>query len=164
MQPPESSSDAAAGDPTGPTEPSQAQTAPPPSSMLDELGRLGRAFKQLFGAQLTLLSAELGLARSAISWMLLAALAATVAGVGLGLTLLGLIGVVLAKWFGTWIGALAVLALLQLLFLLAAVMLFRRCMHWLSLPITRSEWGTTMRDIQRKSNYEQAVSKREDDA
>ncbi|RDD81046.1 ABC transporter ATP-binding protein [Dyella tabacisoli] len=130
--------------------------------MLDEFGRLGHGFKQLFGAQLKLLSAELGLAHSAISWMLLAALAATVAGVGLGLTLLGLIGVVLAQWFGTWVGALVVLALLQLVFLLAAVMLFRRCMHWLSLPVTRSEWGATMRDIQRKSKLK-AEAKREDE-
>nr|WP_266160620.1 ABC transporter ATP-binding protein [Dyella silvatica] len=131
--------------------------------MLDEFGRLGQAFKQLFGAQLSLLRAELGLARRAISWMLVAALAATVAGVGLGLTLLGLIGVLLAKWFGSWVGALAVLALLQLLFLLVAVMLFRRCMHWLSLPVTRSEWGSTMRDIQRKSSYKAAETSREGD-
>ncbi|MDE2317342.1 MAG: ABC transporter ATP-binding protein, partial [Xanthomonadaceae bacterium] len=51
--------------------------------MLDELNRLVHAVRRLFGAQLHLLAAELGLARSAVSWLLVAALAATVAGVAL---------------------------------------------------------------------------------
>lgn len=129
-------------------------TAPDPapsSGLLTEIGQLGGAVKRLFGAQMHLLAAELGLARSAVSWMLLAGLAATVAGVGLGLTLLGLVGVVLAKWFGSWIWALLALAVLQGLFLLGAIVLFRRCMHWMSLPATRSEWNAMMRDTLRKA-------------
>lgn len=125
-------------------------SAPPLSGLLAELTRFGRAFRRLFGAQLALLAAELGLARSAVSWMLLAALAATVAGVGLGLTLLGLVGVMLAAWWGSWFWALLGLAALQLLFLLGAIVLFRRCMHWMSLPATRSEWGAMMRETLHK--------------
>ena len=120
--------------------------APSSSGWLAEVGQLARAVRRLFGAQMQLLAAELGLARSAISWLLLSALAATVAGVALGLTLLGLIGVLLAAWFGSWIWALLALALLQVLFLLGSIALFRRCMHWMSLPATRSEWGAMMRE------------------
>ncbi|HWU75374.1 MAG TPA: ABC transporter ATP-binding protein [Rhodanobacter sp.] len=128
--------------------------APPSSGLLQELGRLGSAVKRLFGAQMELLAAELGLARSAISWMLLAGLAATVAGVGFGLTVLGLIGVLLVKWLGSWIWALLVLAVLQLLFLAGAMLLFRRCMHWMSLPATRGEWSAMMHDTVRKAEAE----------
>ena len=118
----------------------------PSSSLLDELGRLASAVRRLFGAQLHLLAAELGLARSAVSWLLVAALVATVAGVALGLTLLGLVGLLLATWFHSWIWALLVLALLQVLLLAGAITLFRRCMHWMSLPATRHEWGAMMRE------------------
>ena len=128
--------------------------APSPSGLLTEIGQLGRAVKRLFGAQLHLLAAELGLARSAVSWMLLAGLAATVAGVGLGLSVLGLLGVVLATWFGSWIWALLVLALLQMLFLFGAILLFRRCMHLMSMPVTRSEWSAMMRETLRKAETE----------
>jgi len=110
--------------------------------------------RKLFGAQLQLVAAELGLARSAVSWMLAAGLAATVAGVGLGLTLLGLLGVVLATWFHSWIWSLLVLALLQGLFLLGAILLFRRCMHWMSLPATRGEWSAMMRDTLNKAEQQ----------
>ena len=138
-------------------EPIRDTTAPnpaPPSSgpssgLLDELAQLVRAVRQLFGAQLQLLAAELGLARSAVSWMLLAGLAATVAGVGLGLSALAVIGLLLAKWFGSWLLALLGLCLLQLLFLCGAILLFRRCMHWLSLPATRGEWGAMIRNTVR---------------
>lgn len=128
-----------------------AADAAPPSGVLAELGRLGHAVKDLFGAQLELLSAEVGLARSALSWMLLAGLAATVAGVGLGLTLLALVGVLLAKWFASWVWALIALAVLQLLFVLGAILFFRRCMHWMSLPATRTEWGAMMRETKAKA-------------
>ncbi len=124
-------------------------TAPEPpapsSSLLDELTRLVHAVRRLFGAQLHLLAAELGLARSAVSWLLVAALAATVAGVALGLTLLGLVGALLASWFHSWIWALLALALMQVLLLAGAIALFRRCMHWMSLPATRHEWSAMMR-------------------
>lgn len=135
-----------------PSEPTAPDSAPLPSGLLDDFARFGRAFKQLFGAQLHLLGAELGLARSAVSWMLLAGLAATVAGVGLGLSVLALIGMLLAKWFGSWLWAMGVLCLLQVLFLIGAIALFRRCMHWMSLPATRSEWGAMMRDTLHKAD------------
>lgn len=137
------------------TTPDGAADAAPPSGVLAELGQLGHAIKELFGAQLELLSAEVGLARSALSWMLLAGLAATVAGVGLGLTLLALVGVLLAKWFASWVWALIVLAVLQLLFVLAAIVFFRRCMHWMSLPGTRSEWSAMMRDTRARARRRQ---------
>jgi uncharacterized membrane protein YqjE len=119
---------------------------------LDELGRLGRGLRLLFGAQLELLGAELDLARSAVPMLLAMALAATVFGVGLGLTLLGLVGVLLAQWFASWGWALAALALLQVLLLAAAVWMFRRCLHWLSLPATRREWRAMMRDTLRRAD------------
>ena len=135
----------------GPSEPS---SGPPPSGVLDELGQAVRAVRQLFGAQLRLLAAELGLARSAVSWMLAAGLVATVAGVGFGLTLLGLMGLLLAKWLHSWILAFAVLALLEALILFGAIMLFRRFMHWLSLPATRHEWRAIMQDTLQKAEQD----------
>lgn len=131
--------------------------APSSSGLLSEIGQLGRAVKHLFGAQLHLLAAELGLARSAVSWMLLAGLAATVAGVGLGLTALGLLGVILAAWLGSWLWALLALALLQVLFLLGSIFVFRRCMHWMSLPATRHEWGAMMQDTLHKAKSDIAA-------
>jgi len=130
------------------------EASAPSSSLLDELGRLAGAVRRLFGAQLQLLAAELGLARSAVSWLLVAALVATVAGVALGLTLLGLVGVLLATWFHSWIWALLVLALLQALLLAGAIGLFRRCMHWMSLPATRHEWGAMMRETLHRAERE----------
>jgi uncharacterized membrane protein YqjE len=126
-------------------------TAPLPSGLLAEIAQLGRALGHLFGAQWTLLAAELGLARSAISWIFMAGLVATVAGVALALTLMALLGLALAKWFGSWLWALAALCLLQILLLAGAVWLFRRCMHWMTLPATRDEWGAMMRDTLHKA-------------
>ena len=131
--------------------PDGAPDAAPRAGVLDELGRLGRGIKDLFGAQLVLLSAEVGLARSALSWMLLAGLAATVAGVGLGLTLLALVGVLLAKWLTSWVWALLALVVLQLVFLVVAIVFFRRCMHWMTLPATRNEWSAMMRDTRARA-------------
>lgn len=56
------------------------ESTAPSSSVPDELGRLAHAVRRLFGAQWHLLAAELGLARSAVSWLLAAALVAIVAG------------------------------------------------------------------------------------
>ena len=134
-----------------PVTPPGGAAEPAPSGVLAELGQLGSAIKELFDAQSELISAELGLARSALSWMLLAGLAATVAGVGLGLTLLALVGVLLAIWFGSWVWALVALAVLQLLFVLAAIVFFRRCMHWMTLPATRGEWSAMMRDTRARA-------------
>jgi ABC-type proline/glycine betaine transport system permease subunit len=124
------------------------------SGLLDDLGRLARALRSLFGAQLSLLAAELGLARSAVSWLLAAGLGATIAGVGLGLTLLCLVGFLLAHWLGSWIWALAALAVLEAAALLGAILLFRRCMHWMSLPGTRHEWRAIMRDALHKAEHD----------
>ena len=146
--------------PAGPGEPpreaplhgqpsAEADAADP--GILDEIGRAGRAARHLFGAQISLFVAELGLARSAISWMLLAALAATVAGVGLGLTLMALAGVLLATWLHSWPWALAILGVLQLLFLGGMIWLFRRCMHWLTLPDSRHAWRETIGQAMRPS-------------
>lgn len=153
--------DSVAEDATGSPPPDPSPAEPPPR-LLAEMGQLARAVRKLFGAQLHLLAAELGLARSAVSWMLVAGLAATVAGVGLGLTMLGLVGVLLAAWFGSWTWALLALALLQALFLLGAILLFRRCMHWMSLPATRSEWSAMMHETLRKADQDvDAEAKRE---
>jgi hypothetical protein len=135
------------------------ETAPLPSGLFVELGQLGRAMKHLFGAQLHLLAAELGLARAAVSWMLVAGLAAMVAGVGLGLSLLAFLGLLLAKWFGSWVLALAGLCVIQVLFLVGSIVLFRRCMHWMSLPVTRGEWRGMMRDTVSKAREEVDVEK-----
>jgi len=135
----------------------------PPSRLLDELSQLGGAIKRLFGAQLHLLAAELGLARSAVSWMLAAGLAATVAGVGFGLTVLGLIGLLLAEWFGSWPWALVTLAGLQLVFLFGAIWLFRRCMHWMSMPATRHGWGAMMRQTVQRAEQQVALDKLQDE-
>lgn len=126
----------------------------PSSSLLDELNRLVHAVRHLFGAQLHLLAAELGLARSAVSWLLVSALVATVAAVALGLTLLGLFGALLALWLHSWILALLVLALLQGLLLAGAIVLFRRCMRWMSLPATRHEWSAMMRETLQRAAHD----------
>ncbi len=128
----------------------------PPSApgLLAEIGQFGRAFKRLLGAQWHLLLAECGLARSAVSWMFLAGLVATVAGVGLGLSLLALVGLALAKWWGSWLLALVALCVLQLLVLLGAIMVFRRCMHWMSLPRSRDHWSALLRRAMRTGDTE----------
>ena len=142
----------------GPSEPS---AGPPPSGVLDELGQVARAVRKLFGAQLQLLAAELGLARSAISWLLAMGLVATVAGVGFGLTLLGLMGLLLAKWLHSWILAFAMLAVLEALILFGAIMLFRHFMHWMSLPATRHEWRAIMQDTLQKAEQDDDAGKRQ---
>jgi hypothetical protein len=143
---------------SGSEPPPSDRPAPGDPGLLDEIGRAGRAAKRLFGAQLSLFVAELGLARSAVSWMLLAGLAATVAGVGLGLTLMALAGVLLAAWLHSWPWALVVLGLLQAVFLWGMIVLFRRCMHWLTLPASRREWRETIRQAMRRSERGAAPS------
>ena len=118
--------------------------APGPGLLAGARG-FAHALKQLLGAQWHLLRTELALARSALAWMFVAGLAATVAGVGLALTALALLGLLLATWWGSWLWALLALGLLQLVFLAGAVVVFRRCMHWLSLPLTRGQWTSLVR-------------------
>jgi hypothetical protein len=134
---------------------------PPTPGLLTEVRQLGRAGKRLLGAHWRLLVAECGLARSAVSWLLLAGLAAMVAGVGLGLSLLALVGLALATWWHSWLWALLALCGLQLLFLVGAVMAFRRCMHWLSLPRSRSYWSTLMQDTRRAGDAHGATPRDE---
>lgn len=138
-----------------------AETPPDPaasSRLLDELGRLAHAVRHLFGAQWRLFLAELSLARGAVSLLLALGLIATVAGVGLGLTALALIGVALARWFDSWLWALAMLVLLQGVVLTAAIVLFRRALHWLSLPATRGEFGAMMRSAAAKAREADAAT------
>lgn len=124
----------------------EAPAPPERPGLLAELSQLGRASKRLLGAQWDLLLAEFGLAQSAVWWLLVAGLAATVAGVGFGLSVLALVGVALAKWWGSWLWALFALAVMQLLFLLGAILVFRRCLHWLTLPRSRGHWASLIRD------------------
>lgn len=121
---------------------------------VDDVRRLGAGLKNLFGAQLKLLVAEIGLARSGIVMMLLMGLAAIVFAVALGFTLLALAGWALAQWFGSWAWALGVLAAIQLILLIVAIRLFRRGMHWLTLPATRAEIATLAKDAARQGKAE----------
>lgn len=109
---------------------------------VDDLRRLGKGLKHLFGAQLALAAAEVGLARGGIVMMLFMGLAAITFAVGLGFTLLALAGWGLAQWFGSWAWALAALAGLQVILLLLAILVFRHGMRWLTLPATRAELAT----------------------
>jgi len=113
---------------------------------IDDLKRLGAGLKHLFSAQLSLAMAEIGLARSGIVMMLFMGLAAIVFAVALGLTLLALAGWGLAQWFGSWAWALTALAGLQVVLLVVAILIFRRGMHWLTLPATRAEFATLARE------------------
>lgn len=106
---------------------------------IDDVRRLGVGLKNLFGAQLKLAMAEVGLARSGIVMMLFMGLAAIVFAVALGFTLLALAGWGLAQWFGSWAWALTALAGIQLILLVLSILVFRRGMHWLTLPATRAE-------------------------
>jgi uncharacterized membrane protein YqjE len=121
---------------------------------LTDLSRLGRGLKELFSAQFALLGAELSLARSGIVLMLIMGLAAIVFAVALGLTLLALTGWALYQWFGSWAWALGALAAIQVLFLVCAILVFRRCLHWLTLPASRAEWAILMKDAARQGKAE----------
>src|SRR6201991_3971450 len=140
-------------------EPAPGADAPKPAGVkmpawLDDVRKLGLGLKNLFGAQLRLIGAELGLARSGITMMLFMGLAAIVFAVALGFTLLALAGWGLAQWFGSWAWALGVLALIQLVLLIAAMRVFRRGMHWLTLPATRAELATLAKDAARQGKAE----------
>jgi hypothetical protein len=115
-----------------------------PSSALHELLQFARAAQALLGAHRRLLRAELGLARSAATWLLVAGLVVITLAVAFGFTVLGLLGVLLAGWLHSWPLALAVLAAVQLLLLAVAIAAFRRCLHWLSLPASRRAWGALL--------------------
>lgn len=119
-----------------------------------DVRRLGVGLKNLFGAQLKLLFAELGLARSGIVMMLFMGLAAIVFAVALGFTLLALAGWGLAQWFGSWAWALTALAGIQLILLVVAILIFRRGMHWLTLPATRAEIATLAKEAAKQGKAE----------
>jgi uncharacterized membrane protein len=120
----------------------------------DDVRRLGVGLKSLFGAQLRLAAAELGLARSGVTVMLFMGLAAIVFAVALGFTLLALAGWGLAQWFGSWAWALTALAGLQLILLVVAILVFRRAMHWLTLPASRAELASLAREAARQGKAE----------
>lgn len=138
-----------AADSAGPARPSLTMPA-----WIDDLRRLGGGLKNLLGAQLALAGAELGLARAGIAMMLFMGLAAIVFAVALGLTLLALAGWGLAQWFGSWAWALTALAGLQLVLLVTAILVFKRCMHWISLPGTRNELASLAREAVRQGKAE----------
>jgi len=123
-------------------------------SWIDDVRRLGVGLKNLFGAQLKLALAEIGLARSGIVMMLFMGLAAIVFAVALGFTLLALAGWGLAQWFGSWAWALTALAGLQLVLLMLSILIFRRGMHWLTLPATRAELATLAREAAKRGRAE----------
>ena len=131
--------------------------SPTATGLLAEIGQLGSAFKRLLGAQWQLLAAEFGLARSAVSWILLSGLVAIISGMGLALGMFALLGLALATWWGSWLWALVGLCVFQLLFLLGAVMMIRRCMHWMSLPRSRNQVTTLMHDALRAGTAEAAM-------
>ncbi|TAL74326.1 MAG: ABC transporter ATP-binding protein [Rhodanobacter sp.] len=110
-------------------------------SVWAELTQLAGSARALLGAHGRLLGAELGLAHRALTGLLASALVAIALAVALGLTVLGLLGVLLAGWLHSWPLALALLALLQMLLLGAAIAAFRCCLHWLSLPASRRAWA-----------------------
>lgn len=127
-------------------EPGDAPENGAPPRWFDDVREAAAALRDLLAAQGALLQAELRLARSAAHAALVAALVATVAAVALGLTLLALLGWALAQWFGSWAWSLAALAGLLALALAAAIALFRRCLHWMTLPASRREWRTLVQE------------------
>lgn len=106
---------------------------------VEDIGEAALALRELAQAQWQLLGAELRLARSAATLLLVATICAVVFGFALGLTLLVLLGFALSQWLSSWAWGLLVLAGLLLLGLIVAILLTRRCLHWLSLPRTRAQ-------------------------
>lgn len=135
------------------------EQAPEPPRWVDEVRMATVAVRELLAAQWQLFGAELRLARAAAMTALVAALAATVFGVALGLTLLALLGWLLAQWFGSWAWALLALALLQVLGVAGAIILFRRCLHWLSLPASRAQWRSLVRESTTRTSSSRSPSK-----
>lgn len=117
-----------------------ADTASAPPQWLRDIGEAVGALRELAQAQWQLLEAELRVARSAAWTLLVVSVLVLVLAAALGLTLLALVGLALSLWLGSWIWALLVLAGLLVLGLIATLMLGRRCLHWLSLPGTRTQW------------------------
>lgn len=111
------------------------------AGLFHDLRGLGRGGRRMFSAHLGLLRAELGLARSAVSWLLVAALVTLVVGVGLGLSVLALIGVALASWWGSWTWALVALVALQAVLLALAIGAVRRLLRCLTLPHSRRHFA-----------------------
>jgi uncharacterized membrane protein YqjE len=110
-----------------------------PPGWIDDVGDLVSGVKRVAGSHFRLLGAEVALARSGIVMMLFMALAATTFAVGLGFTLMALLGWALFLWLGSWTWALSALALGQVLLLVGSIIIFKRCMAWLGLPVSRAE-------------------------
>ena len=120
---------------------------PPRQGLLGELGQFGRAAAQLFKAQWQLLQAELGLARRAMAWLVAIGCAATLFLNAALLVAVALVAVALAQWFHSWIWSLAAVLVLLLLMVGACAWFCRRCVRWMSLPVTRSQCSAIIADI-----------------
>ena len=140
--------------------PPEDSPSPPEPSWTAELGKLAHGIRQVFGSHFKLFGAEVSLARSGIIMMLFMALAATTFAVALGFTLLALVGWALAQWFGSWAWALGALALIQLLLLLGAITVFKRCMGWLGMPVTRAEVRALVHEATERGRREGAEHER----
>ena len=140
--------------------PPEDSPSPPEPSWVAELGKLASGVRQVFGSHFKLFGAEVRLARSGVVMMLFMALAATTFAVALGLTLLALLGWGLAQWFGSWAWALGALALIQLLLLLGAITVFKRCMAWLGMPVTRAEVRALVHEATERGRREGAEHER----
>lgn len=123
--------------------------APPVPPWLRQLCVAASALRELARAQWQLMGAEWRLARSAAMTALLASLLIVVFAVALGLTVLVLAGVLLAHWLNSWILALVILGVVLALCLAGSIVLFRRCLVWMSLPETRAQWHLLARDLGR---------------
>jgi hypothetical protein len=114
---------------------------------LQQLTVSAAAIRELAQAQWSLLGAELRLARSAVRTALVSMVMALVFLLGFGLVLLGLIAVALVYWLGSWIVALGILAAILLVCLGISLLLFRRCVIWMTLPETRAQLRALTHDL-----------------
>jgi len=134
----------------------------PPPRWLRELTEAALGLRELAQAQWHLFGAEWRLARSAAMTALVAALLVAVFALALGLTTMALAAWLLAQWLGSWAWALVVLGGVLLACLVASGYLFRRCLYWMSLPETRTQWRRMIRDFGREAAPARADDKGED--
>lgn len=135
-------------DTQGTPPPADAATTPPsPPRWLRQLEAAAMAMRELAHAGGQLMSAEWRLARTAAMTALWTTLLVGVLAVALDLNLLVLAAWLLASWTGSWILALALLGALLTVCLVAAIVLLRRCLYWMSLPETRAQWRQLKHDL-----------------
>lgn len=124
---------------------------PSPPAWLRQLCTAADALRDLAQAQWRLAGAEWRLARSAAMIALVAASLVAVFAIALGLVLLAVAALLLMEWLHSWLLALLVLAVIVALCLAASGVLFRRCLHWMSLPETRAQWRVLAKDLSRST-------------